>query len=34
MFIISSLKKVDKAKDKILGLAGNVLGGAGKMLNI
>jgi hypothetical protein len=33
MFVTSKLDKIDKAKDKLLGLAGNALGGVGKMLN-
>jgi hypothetical protein len=34
MFVTSKLDKIDKAKDKLLGLVGNALGGGvGKMLN-
>ena len=33
MFVISKLQKVDKVKDKLLDVAGNTLGGIGKMLN-
>ena len=34
MFVLSKLDKVESAGSKIIGAAGNLLGGAGKMLNI
>lgn len=34
MFVISKLDKIESAGSKIMGVAGNLLGGAGKMLNI
>ena len=34
MFVTSKLDKIEKTTSKLLGVAGGLLGGAGKMLNI
>ena len=34
MFVTSKLEKIESVKSKLLGAAGGLLGGAGKMLKI
>jgi len=34
MFVLSDLNKIDSVGSKLMGLAGDLVGGAGKMLNL